>query len=237
MRSRVTGDKRDKRVRADRANPKKAGKPRGKTAKPTKANRVTKGRPRGASVTGPLPAPYAAGGTMPPMKTWSGQVHIVPVEPGRPSRAKSDKVPVEVSERGLPEIIHDPETRRLVDELNAQRVQLADALVVEVLQATAGRELTAALCEQIRGRVRRAFYIAEGYTSVYLQQIEKAKRAYKVKGPQEGQPEIDAKIFAAVQAVMARGELVTNAFEIVAEDFGLSAKGIDSAYYRHKKRA
>jgi hypothetical protein len=171
------------------------------------------------------------------MKTWSGQVHIVPVEPGRPSRAKSDKVPVEVSERGLPEIIHDPETRRLVDELNAQRVQLADALVVEVLQATAGRELTAALCEQIRGRVRRAFYIAEGYTSVYLQQIEKAKRAYKVKGPQEGQPEIDAKIFAAVQAVMARGELVTNAFEIVAEDFGLSAKGIDSAYYRHKKRA
>lgn len=239
MRNRVTGDKSAKRVSAGRATPKKAGKPRVKPAKPTKARRVTKGRPRGASVTGPLPAPYAAGGALPPMKLWAGQVHFIPLEPGRPSRAKSDRVPVEVSERGLPEIIHDPETRRLVDELNARRVRLADALAVGVLRAVAGRELTEALCEQIRGHVRRAFYIAEGYTSVYLQDIEKAKQAYKVKGPQDGQPEIDAEIFAAVRAVVAEGRSrLTEAFGIVAEDgdFGLTTSAIKNAYYRHEKR-
>lgn len=249
MRSRVTGDRRDKSPQAGRATPKKPKKPRGKPAKSAKARRVTKGRPRGGSVTGPrgaLPEPYASG-LVPnaPDGPWTGYIHAAPAGEikVRPSRATvgPDRIAAEFRDGpdGKTLLFRDPRTEAIYKDWARRRVEIADAMTLDLLRGLAGQTLTRELCDQVRDRCRKAIFMATAVATVAVAEIEKAKRAYKVNGPQEGQPEIDAEIFAAVEAVVDEGRsCLTEAFGIVSDecDFGLKANAIKTAYYRHKKR-
>jgi hypothetical protein len=210
---------------------------------------VRKGRektliaPGKAPATRPaLPEPYASG-LVPadPGGPWGEVVHTAPIGEfkARPSRATvgPDRLAAELRDEpeGKVLFVRDTKTSALYDEWASRRLEIADALTLDLLRDLVGETFTRELCDQVRDRCRKAVFFATGLASVALGEIKKAEKAFKVQGPQDGQPEIDAKIFAAIEATGLG--VINGSIDLEGkEPFQLSAEGLRKGYYRHKKR-
>lgn len=230
--------------------PPKAEKPRISREKPKTGPakpRVRKGRektliaPGKAPATRPaLPEPYASG-LVPadPAGQLGDVVHAFPIgeAEARPSRATvgPDRVAAELRDEpeGKVLFVRDTKTSALYDEWASRRLEIADALTLDLLRGLVGKTFTREVCDQVRDRCRKAIFVATGLASVALGEIERAAKAFKVAGPQD--PNRDKEIFEAIEAT---GEGVRKGSETVAEAgtwAPLTSGGLRKAYYRHLK--
>ncbi len=249
MKRRTSGAKSAKRVPGTPTGSKKTRISRGKRKTKVGQGRVRKGvrkdlfaPGKGSAARRALPEPYASGLVPPaPGDRVGDVVHVAATgeTKTRPSRATvgPDRVASEIQDgpEGKFFFARDPRTSHLYDEWATRRLEIADALTLDILQGLAGETLTRELCDQVRDRCRKAVLVATGLASVAVAEIDRAARAFKVRGPQEGQPEIDAEIFAAIEAT-GRGVINGSIALEGKEPFRLSAEGLRKGYYRHKKR-
>jgi len=241
---RVLGDRSPRNAKTKTTKPRKhRAKHKNKTGGLLSPTRVTEGD---RSPPPTLPEPYASG-LVPADRAgpFCGAINVQPEDPGKTRASRSvvepERVAYEVidTEDGPTLLIRDPVTFALFKEWTARRVEMADKLTLDLLHGLVGQTFTLDLCNQVRERCRKAMRDCTALASVAMPAVEKAAKAFKVKGPQDGQPEIDAQIYAAVEAEKEAFQCsLTVAFEKVSDrgDFLLTPKGIDAAYYRHNKR-
>ena len=199
-----------------------------------KKTKRSKAKPRRksqtANVVPPLPAEYR-NGALPALPLRNTIIHVAPSDPYQrvPSGIQPSTLTVEKrpdgSEHGT---VTDQEVMELMLTEARMRDQFADVACVEILSAMVGDEMTPELCHGLRMRLRKLADDVHALARVGAAHVSHRERSRK----RSKHDPLD--IVRRVDAKLASGATVLDAFMQVGEQIGVSSKTVHNSYYEHR---